>query len=97
MDFFDNGEPKKFFLLVQHFKMTIEASGTLIVNAKLQYLHRLLRGETLRQFDTVCFQVGILTPTYLNRVILGLGAYFPPTNEYVKTKVRDAPRNKESA
>ena len=74
MAFFDNGEPEEFFLLVQHFKMTIEASGTLIVNAKLQYLHRLLRGKTLRQFDTVCFQVGILTPTYLNRVILGLGA-----------------------
>ena len=63
-------------LFVRNFKI-IDASKMLTANANLQYLCQLLRGEALRQFYTFCSQVGSTVRTHLNRVILGLGTYFP--------------------
>ena len=44
MALFDNGESEEFLLFLRNFKTTIDASGTLTVNAELQYLRPLLRG-----------------------------------------------------
>ena len=64
--------------------MTLNASGALTYNAKLQYLRTLLRGEALRQFDNLCSQVGIMAMAHFNQVIIGLGTYFPPVNAFSK-------------
>ena len=76
MKLFDNINPEEFLLIVQNFKMTIEVSGTLIANSNIQYLRDIFCGEEPRQFDTSCVQVVITTTAHLNKVILGLGAYF---------------------
>ena len=52
--------------------MILEDPGTLASSATLQYLCTLLCGETLRQFDVLCNQVGSTTTTHLIRAILGL-------------------------
>ena len=36
MALFDNGEPEEFLLFIRNFKMTLEASGTLKSDAKIQ-------------------------------------------------------------
>ena len=62
MDLFDNGDPEEFLLFIQYFNMTLEASGTLNYGAKIQYLHTLVRGESLRQFDMLPAEVGRANP-----------------------------------
>ena len=44
---------RKIFLFDHNFKMTLEASGTLQDDAKIQYLRTLVHGEALRQFDMI--------------------------------------------
>ena len=65
---------------MQNFKMMPEALGKLAANSKLQYICTLLRGEALRQFYTLCYQVGSTTTTHLRQVILGLDTYLFPIN-----------------
>ena len=76
MTVIDNGDLEEFLVFLQNFKMTLEASGTLASSAKIQYICRVLCGEALHQFDTLCAQVESTNTTHLNRMILGLGAYF---------------------
>ena len=54
MDLFDYGKPDEFLLFVQIFNITIEASGTLESNPKLQYLSNVLHVEAPRYFDALC-------------------------------------------
>ena len=44
MALFENGDPDELLLFVINSKMTLEASGMLTENVKLQYLRNLLRG-----------------------------------------------------
>ena len=44
MAWFDNGDPEESFLFIRDFKMTLEASGTLLAGAKIQQLCMLVRG-----------------------------------------------------
>ena len=80
MALFDNGYPEELLLFVQNFKMTIDASGTLIANAKLHYLCTQLHVEALHQSYTLCDQVGSTNMSHLNQFILGLGTYYFPVN-----------------
>ena len=54
--------------------MRLEASGMLSTNAKLQYLHNLLRGKDIHNFFTYALQTRSTNATHLNQRILGLGA-----------------------
>ena len=72
----NKGEPEEFFFFIQKFIMTLEVSGTIIFNTKIQYLRTLFSGEVLRPFDTLCAQVRSTAIAHLNQVILGLGTYF---------------------
>ena len=63
-------------LLVQNFKMTPEASGTLAAKVELQYFCMLLRGEVRFQFDNLCAHVVVMPIENLNQVVLVLGTYF---------------------
>ena len=60
--------------------MTIEESGTLETAANDQYPRTLVRGEALRQFDSVSSDVEITNPLIVEAIVLGLGAYFFPIN-----------------
>ena len=44
----------------------------------------MVRGEALIQIDTLSAEVGSTTPEKLKSIILGLGTYFPPVNEFSK-------------
>ena len=59
-DLFDNRETYEFLLFIQNFNMTLEASGTIKSDAKIQYLCTLVHGEELCQFDTFPSEVGRL-------------------------------------
>ena len=73
MALFDNGKPEEFLLFIKNFNMTLEASGMLNSGAKIQYLHTLVHGEVLRQFDTLSAEVGSATSEKLTSIILVLG------------------------
>ena len=46
---FDNGEREEFLFFVCNFNTTIATSGMLETGAKVQYLHTLVRGDTVFQ------------------------------------------------
>ena len=76
----DNSKPEELLLFIRNFNMTLKASGTLKSGAEIQYLHTLVHGEALRQFDTLSAEVESDTQENLTSIILGLGAYFFPVN-----------------
>ena len=86
MDLFDNCKPEQFLLLVSNIKMELEVSGIITSNTKLQFLCNLLFGKSLCKFETLCLKIWSMTMTHLNQVILGLGLYSPPLNEFPKQK-----------
>ena len=45
---FDNGNPEELLLFIGYFQMTLEASGMLASGTKIQYLHTLIHGKSLR-------------------------------------------------
>ena len=57
MSLFENGEPEEFLLSVRNFNMTLAVSETLEMGAKIQYLRTLVRGEFLRQFESLSADV----------------------------------------
>ena len=58
---FDQGDPEDFLLLISSFNMNPKALGTIVVSAKMQYLHTLICREVLSQFDTLSAEVGSTT------------------------------------
>ena len=96
MALFDNGEPEEILFFIRNFQMNLKASGMLDASAKINYIHTLLRGEALRQLDTLYVEVGGINTTHLNHIILGLGMYIYPINAFFKIQVYDEPRNEES-
>ena len=50
---FGNGDLEEFLLFVSNFNMTLDASGTLDLATKAQYLRMIFRVETLRQFESL--------------------------------------------
>ena len=54
--------------------------------ANIKHLCKLVRGEALRQFDTLSAEVGSTTPENLTPIILGLGTYFLPVNVLSRKK-----------
>ena len=51
--------------------MTLADSEALSASVKIQYFCALLRGEALRQLDTLFIEVVSTTTTHLNLIILG--------------------------
>ena len=55
---------------MRNFNMTLAASGTLETGKNVQYLHTLVRGEALRQFELVYADVEITEPLNVEYIIL---------------------------
>ena len=51
MYLFDSGDPKEFMLFIHNFNMTLVVTGTLEMDAEIQYLRTPVRGEALSKFD----------------------------------------------
>ena len=60
--------------------MTLAASVTVVTGAKYQYLHTLVRGEALRQFDSLSAEVEGTKTLNVDYIIRGLSQYFFPVN-----------------
>ena len=71
-------------MFISDFNMTLEASRTLVASVNIQYLHVMVCGEALYQFDTLYAKVGSTTLEILTEIILGLGTYFTPVNSLSK-------------
>ena len=63
---------RKIVLFAHNFKRTLESSGPLQDDSKIQYLSALVCGEALRQFDMLSADVEIGTPLTLDNIILRL-------------------------
>ena len=70
---FYNGKPEALLFLIRNINITLEASGTIKAGANIQYLHTMLRGEVLRQFDALSDEVESAIPEALKYIILVLG------------------------
>ena len=66
--------------------VTLDESGMLAANAKVQYLHTLVCGKVLLQLDTLSVEVGSTTTDHLKLINLVLGTYFSPGNAMSKQK-----------
>ena len=56
--------------------MTLAASGTLETGAKIKYLCTIVRGESLRHFDSLSADVEGTKPLNVEDIILRLASYF---------------------
>ena len=63
-------------LFVSNFNINLQALGTLVSGAKMQYLSMLVRVEGLHQLDTLSAEVVSTNSEILKSIILGLGTYF---------------------
>ena len=80
MDLFENSEPDELPLFVWYFQNNINDIGATTAADKIQYLHTLLSGESLHEFETLLGQTGCTTKRNLNHIIFGLGTYLFPIN-----------------
>ena len=86
MSLFDHGDPEEFLLFIKNFNMTLAATGTLDMDAKIHYLYTLVRGEELRQFELLSADVKNTENLNVDYYISGLDFYFPPVNSLSKLK-----------
>ena len=76
MSLFDLGEPEEFLLFIQNFNMTLAATGTPEMDAGIQYLIMLVRGEGLHQFDLFSADIENTETLNMEYYIKGLALYF---------------------
>ena len=69
---FDNGKLEGFLLFICSFNMTLAVSGMLEADTKFQYLCTLVRGEVLRQFESLSSDVEITETLNVDYIIRGL-------------------------
>ena len=86
MYLFENGDPEEFLLFVRNSNMTLAASERMEAGAKYKYLRTLVRGEALRQFDSLSAVVESTETLNVDYIIMGLSQYFPPVNSLSKQK-----------
>ena len=62
MYFFNHGKPKEFLFFIRNFKMTLAETGTLDMDANIQYLLMLVSGGAFCQIDSLSDDVEIQKP-----------------------------------
>ena len=80
MSLFGNGKQEEFLLFMRNFNMNLAASGAMDTGTKIKYLRTLVRGEALRQFDSLSADVKSTEKVNTKYIIKGLALYFPPVN-----------------
>ena len=75
-------------MLVRKLNMTLVASGMLEAGAKVQYLHTIVRRESLRHFDSLSADVESTEPLTVEYIIKGLELYPPPVKFLLKNSTQ---------
>ena len=57
MYLFDHGDSEEVLLFIRNFKINLSVTCMMDMDAKIQYLCMLVRGEALRQFDLLSVDV----------------------------------------
>ena len=86
MALFENSKSEEFLLFIRNFQLIVKAPGVLASSTKIQHVCTLLHGEALHQLGNLCVEVGSMTTTHLNHIVLGLGTYFLPIHVLSKQK-----------
>ena len=81
---FNHGNPKDFLLFMRNFNMILAATGTLEIDANIQYLFTLVRGEALHQSNFLS-EIKNTESLNVDYYIKGLALYFSPVNSRFKT------------
>ena len=58
---FKNGKPEEFLQMMKAFNTATDGTGTTSATGKIYFLHSMLHGEALREFDILADQVGKTT------------------------------------
>ena len=78
MYLFEHGKPKEFLLFVRNINTTLVATITLETDEKVKYLHTLVRGEALHQFDLLSADMeNTDTSSAVEYLLKGSAWYFP--------------------
>ena len=79
--------------------MTLAVSGMLVMDAKVQYIHMLVRGEALCKFDLMSDdgRVRRYEPFNSGSYYFRILCILPPCEFYIKSKACNATQNEESA
>ena len=64
-------------LFVRNLNMILAVTGTLKMDAKIQYFHTLVPGEALRQFDFLSYDAKNKETQNVEYIIQGFAFYFP--------------------
>ena len=64
MSTFEDGQPEEFLALLRNFKISIDVTGMTTDSGRVNYLHTMLRGTRLRDFDELAL-AGNLTNNHL--------------------------------
>ena len=60
--------------------MNLAVTGMLMMDTKVQYICKIVRGEALRQFDLMYYDVESTNPLSAENIILWLALYSSPVN-----------------
>ena len=83
---FENGKPEEFLQIMKELDTTTDGKGTTPATGKIKFLHTMLQGEALREFDVIASQVGSTTNGHLKLIKECLISYFACINELNKQK-----------
>ena len=86
MTFLENEDLDDLLLLRRNYNMTLDALGTLTEDAKIRYLRTLICDTELHKFETICVHIRKITTTHLKQILLGLGTYCFPSNNFSNKK-----------
>ena len=76
---FENGKLKKILQMMKDFKTATDGTGTMSATVKTNFLRTMLRGEALREFNALAYQVGSTTKDHLKLIKEVLHRYFSPS------------------
>ena len=85
---FKNGKPEGMIQMMKYFKSATDGTETTSATGKIDLLHTMLHGETLRGFDVLAGQVESTTNGHLKLIKEGLLAYFLPSMHLTIRKAR---------
>ena len=81
---FKDVQPEEFLALLKNFEIEIDGTGTTSLSGKINYLHTMLLGASLREFDKLSSQNHGATNDHLKHIMDGLLGYFFPISAFSK-------------
>ena len=86
MNTLDDGQPEEFLSLLKNFNNATDGTGATNSSGRINYLHMMLRGHSLKVFDELHSKYGSSTNNHLKLIQEGLIEYFFPISLLLKQK-----------